>query len=163
MPIRGMTPWILQLRRPNWTPAHVDLLKHPDAALNLSPGQQGNTRRIFQFLPKGMRSLFLYTRVISEGGPTPLLRLKAATQAVAEAVTLSLDVGSLLGQATGSSVPSPRYTSTNDSMMSSQILVMRVFCTLLTEDHPPLTAGFVRIKEWLDRSTTRASHGTKCG
>lgn len=44
--------------------------------------------------------------------------------------------------------------------MSSQILVICVSCTLLTENHPSLTAGPVRIEEWLDRSTTRASHGT---
>lgn len=44
--------------------------------------------------------------------------------------------------------PLPKYT--NNSMMSSQILVMRVSCTLLTDDHALLTAGLVRIVEWLD-------------
>lgn len=99
-----------------------------------------------------MRALFLYAQVDSEGGPSPLLRLKAATQAVAEAVT-SLHVGSLLGKATGSSAPMPKYT--NNSMMSSQILVIRVSCMLFTEDNPFLTAGPDRIEEWLDGSTTR--------
>lgn len=41
-------------------------------------------------------------------------------------------------------------TYTNNSMMSSQILVIRVSCTLSTEDHPSFTAGLIRIGKWLD-------------
>lgn len=55
----------------------------------------------------------------------------------------------------------PKYT--NNSMMSSQILVIRVSCTLFTEDNPFLTAGPDRIEEWLDGIHDKSLARHKCG
>lgn len=48
-------------------------------------------------------------------------------------------------------------------MMSSQILVIRVFCTLLTEGHRLLTAGLVRIAEVAKSVHDKSLAQPKCG